>query len=251
MSHEQLRPRLGVVVDGAPSLSAGRREDPVAFVVLRSTFLNPPRAAAARRMTARIHERHRDAEVIPYAWHYLTHEPGDGIEAGSNRSLDPSIRDYGHLRGAGAAQGWEVTRICAEACGAKHIVLRTPPSFSPSSLSRRRLTQFMAERSGGELGIIWEPEGLWTPAEAAAFATPLGVEVMGQAFGMTGQLLELEGARWLRIGGGKDARLRASHAEILVHELMDHDVEDVQISFEGPRAYGNLRAFARALEEFE
>jgi hypothetical protein len=50
-------------------------------------------------MAERIRERHRDAEVIPYAWHYLTHEASDGVVVGSNRSLDAKPGSYGHMRG--------------------------------------------------------------------------------------------------------------------------------------------------------
>ncbi|HVI03616.1 MAG TPA: hypothetical protein VM869_33205, partial [Enhygromyxa sp.] len=75
----------------------------------------------------------------------------------------------------------------------------------------------------------------------------LGVEVVAPAFGMTGQVLEFEGATWLRIGGSKDARLRSSHAEILADALIDlAEAQPLTLLFEGPRAYANLRSFARA-----
>lgn len=235
--------RLGIVIDGEASLGSSR-DGSVGFVVVRSTFLNPPRAAAARRMAERVRNAHAGATLIPYAWHYLTHEPGDGIEVGSNRSLGQT--DHGHLRGKGSAQAWEVTKICAEAMEARHVVIRTPPSFSPGSLSRRRLTSFIEQLGEGQPRLIWEPEGLWTPADAAAFSAPLGIEIMARAFGMSGQLLELEGASWLRIGGGKDARLRSSQAEVLAYELEDRGLANANIAFEGPRALANLRTFARA-----
>ena len=92
--------RSGVVIDDESLLKGALRDDPVDVLVLRSTFLNPPRAAAAKRIAERVHELHPDAELVPYAWHYLTHEPGDGINVGSNRSLEPSFGNYGHLRGA-------------------------------------------------------------------------------------------------------------------------------------------------------
>lgn len=239
--------RLGVVIDDESLLRSGKRGDPVDAVVLRWTFLNPPRAAAARRTAERIREVHADAELIPYAWHYLTHEPSDGVVVGSNRSLEPSAGSYGHLRGDAREHVWSVTKICAEALGAKHVVLRTPPSFSPGSLSRRRFTKFVESLAPEDPRLLWEPEGLWTPAQAAAFAGELGVEVVAPAFGMTGQVLEFEGATWLRIGGSKDARLRSSHAEILADALIDlAEAQPLTLLFEGPRAYANLRSFARA-----
>jgi hypothetical protein len=243
--------RLGVILDDEQLLGAGRRDDPLAVVVLRSTFLNPPRAGAARRMAERIRQRHPDVELVPYAWHYLTHEAGDGVVVGSNRSLDAKPGSYGHLRGDAGAQAWEITKICAGALEARRVLLRTPSSFSPGSLSRRRFESFLATLGPDDPKLVWEPEGLWTAAEAAAFAEsqPHGVEILAPAFGMTGQLLEFDGATWLRIQGSKDGRLRSSHAEVLAYALTEHAAEQpLTLLFDGRRAYANLRAFVRALE---
>lgn len=244
--------RLGVVIDDESLLRGAKRGDPVDVVVLRSTFLNPPRAAAARRLAERIQEVHPGATPIPYAWHYLTHEPSDGVVVGSNRSLEESVRSYGHLRGDARDHVWEITKLCAEAMGADRVVIRTPPSFSPGSLSRRRFTSFVESLGPEEPKLLWEPEGLWTAAQAAFFAIGLGVETIAPAFAMTGQLLEFDGAEWLRISGSKDARLRSSHAEILADALTEvaeelEEDEALTLLFDGPRAYVNLRAFARAL----
>jgi hypothetical protein len=250
--------RLGVVIDDESVLRSGQEDDPIDVVLLRWTFLNPPRAAAAKRIAERIREVHSDAELIPYAWHYLTHEPSDGIVVGSNRSIEPNAGSHGHLRGDAREHVWTVTKICAEALGATRVVLRTPPSFSPGSLSRRRFKNFVESLAPTDPKILWEPEGLWSPAQAAAFAGELGVEIIAPAFSMTGQLLEVEGASWLRVGGGKDAKLRSSHAEVLADalselaELADEDDEEsLTLLFEGPRAYANLRNFARASDELD
>lgn len=240
--------RLGVVLDDETLLAAARRNDPVDVVVVRSTFLNPPRAAAAKRMAARIHAKHAEAELMPYAWHYLSYEAGDGVEVGSNRSLDAKPGEYGHFRGAALAQAWEISRICAEAFGASRLVVRTPASFSPGSLSRKRFTSFVTGLGPEDPKLVWEPEGLWGPAEAAAFAGPHGVEILAPAFAMTGALMEREGATWLRVQGAKDGRLRSSHAEILAHALLDQvETQDqpLTVLFDGRRAYANLRSFAR------
>lgn len=237
--------RLGVTLSDEALLRAARDDDPVDLVVLRSTFLNPPRAAALRRSAERIRRHHRDVELVPYAWHYLTYERDDGIEVGSSRSLDGDASGFGHFRDSPeVAQAWSITEICREALEATRVVVRTPPSFSPGALSRRRLTRFCEGLGADAPMLIWEPEGLWEPASAAAFAAPLGIEVLAPAFSMTGQVLELGAANWLRITGGKQAKLRASHAETLAYALMDH--EHVTVLFEGPQAYANLRSFVRA-----
>lgn len=239
--------RLAVVLDDESLLGAARRDDPVDIVVLRSTFLNPPRAGAARRIAERIREVHPDVEIVPYAWHYLTHEHSDGIEVGSNRSLELAPGSYGHLRGAAIAHAWEVSKLCAAGLGATRVLLRTPPSFSPGSLSRRRFTNFVASLGPDDPKLVWEPEGLWESAQAAAFAEPLGVETVAPAFSMTGQLLEIDGAGWLKIQGSKDGRLRASHAEVLADALVEaSEARSLTLMFDGRRAYANLRAFAAA-----
>lgn len=238
--------RLGVVLDDETLIGMARADDPIDVVVVRSTFLNPPRAAAARRMAERIREQHGEVEIIPYAWHYLGHEAGDGIDVGTNRSLDAKPGTYGHLRGDMLSHIWEVTRICATAMGSTRVLVRTPPSFSPGTLSRRRFGKFVESLGEGDPKLVWEPEGLWSSAEAVAFAEPLGVEVLAPAFGMTGTLLEFDGATWLRIPGGKDGRLRSSHAEVLAFELEEAGEERPRtLLFEGRRAYANLRVFAR------
>ncbi|MCA9695997.1 MAG: hypothetical protein KC431_00635 [Myxococcales bacterium] len=253
--------RLGIVLADETLLRAAREDDAVDVVLLRSTFINPPRGAATRRLGERVRELHPQAELIPYAWHYLTHEVGDGIDVGSNRSLEAKPGSYGHFRSTPEVeQAWEITRICAQSLDAHRVVVRTPTSFSPGTLSRRRLTNFVASRSPEDPKLLWEPVGLWEPAAAAAFAAPLGVEVIAPAFGMTGQLLDFGEARWLLISGGKDARLRSSHAEILAYAVEDLDEEDedgedessdqahLTLLFDGPRAYTNLRAFVAARE---
>jgi uncharacterized protein YecE (DUF72 family) len=62
------------------------------------------------------------------------------------------------------------------------VVFITPPDLSPSSANRDRLQEFFravagADRFGGDGAPlrIWQPDGLWRPASAAAFADELGI----------------------------------------------------------------------------
>lgn len=279
--------RLGVLLDDL-SLNGAKLDDPIDVVVIRSTFMNPPRAAAAKRQAEKVHSLHRSAELIPYAWHYVTHELDDGVEVGSNRALETTGK-FGHFRATpDVAQAWQVASLCAEAYGASAMVVRTPPSFSPGALSRKRMREFVEAHASEGRRLIWEPSGLWSIELAVDFADELGhgVEVLGPAIGMTGAVLDFEGATWLRIPGGKDGRLRASQAESLAVALAeldlfdddddddaaadadaddddaeggddaeaDDDAEDlgpetVTLLFDGPRAHGNLRAFIQACEQ--
>lgn len=251
--------RLGVLLDDL-SLNGAKLDDPIDVVVIRSTFLNPPRAAAAKRQAEKIRELHRNAELICYSWHYVTHEADDAIEVGSNRALETTGK-FGHFRSTpDVAQAWEISTICAEAYGATKLIVRTPASFSPGSLSRKRMTEFVEKHVGEGRQLIWEPTGLWSIEAAVAFAEPLGVEVIGPAIGLTGQVLDFEDARWLRVPGGKDGRLRASQAESLAVALdelgvlededegEDGESETITLLFDGPRAHGNLRVFDRSRE---
>ncbi len=247
--------RLGIVIDDETVLRGSRKRDPVDVVVLRSTFLNPPRGAAMRRTGDRIRKRHPDATIIPYAWHYLSFEADDGITVGSNRSLGESPGPHGHFRDTPAVeQAWEISKICAEALGTTQVVVRTPTSFSPGSLAQRRMTRFLGARPKTDPSVIWEPGGLWEPASAAIFGATLDVEVMAPAFSMTGHVLAVGSCNWLRVSGGKDAHLRSSHAEVLAYSLAeqiersgDDEHNHLTVLFDGPRAYANLRALVQAI----
>jgi hypothetical protein len=62
-------PKLGVLLNEEKALSAARETDPVALVILRSTLINPPRAAAARALAERVRgsTRRRPAGAVRVA----------------------------------------------------------------------------------------------------------------------------------------------------------------------------------------
>jgi uncharacterized protein YecE (DUF72 family) len=75
----------------------------------------------------------------------------------------------------------ELANVAARARAAA-VVFVTPPDLSPSSANRDRLQHFFAavagpDRFGGGAGPlrVWQPDGLWRPAAAAAFAEELGI----------------------------------------------------------------------------
>ena len=265
------RVRLGVVLHDEALPRHAHPNDPVDVVVLRSTFLNPLDAVAAKRLGEQIHQAHPNAEIVPYAWHYLSFEATDQVKVAGNRSLDAQGQLYGHFRSTPPVeQAWDVSKTCAEALGATRLIVRTPPSFSPGSLARTRLSKFVETHP--EPKLIWEPDGLWSSDAAAAFGEPLGLEVMAAAFALPGHLMELEGASWVRISGGRDGELRPDHAEAVLYALAqvgmfgeeddeaddeadDDEREDegvdegpeetITLLFDGVLAYANLRAFVR------
>jgi uncharacterized protein YecE (DUF72 family) len=68
----------------------------------------------------------------------------------------------------------------AARAGAAAVVFATPPDLSPSSANRDRLRHFFTDvaspaRFAGGAIRVWQPDGLWRPHVAAAFAAELGI----------------------------------------------------------------------------
>jgi hypothetical protein len=106
--------------------------------------------------------------------------------------------------------------------------------------------------SAGSIHVIWEPEGLWEPPVAAAFARELGVSLLLPAFAggralrnEDGDGLVVPGA-WLRVDGSGPRQ--AIHGGV-VDDLLDHaeTAESTTLVFAGPRAQANLSLVADAL----
>lgn len=264
-------PRLGLILQDEHALRAGRQSrpqgaeaaddgsdeaaDPVELVVLRSTLLNPPRAAGARAVAEQVRAVHPRAEVVPYVWHLVSHAESDGLRESGTRSLPGEARRFGHLQDTPEVRSaWEVTLRCAREMGATTVVLRTPPSFTPGTAHQARLSAFVEARAAEGLKVVWEADGLWEPAATQALARKLDIWTMASAFEGTGRPIEQSyERRWLRVdGAGATERLRGALAESLVFALANKDaLADATILFAGPRALANLRAFSRALEAAE
>lgn len=251
-------PKLGVLVQEEKALSAARETDPVSLVVLRSTLVNPPRAAAARALAERVRAAHPQAAIVPYAWHLVTHGPDDGVRELGTRALPGEARRFGHLQDTPeVGEAWQTSLRCARElagseAGPLRVVLRTPASFTPGNLGHTRLTAFAAARAAEGVELVWEAEGLWEPAQTLALARKLGMQTVVPAFDGTGRPFSgsLE-RRWLRVdGAGPTDRLRGVLAESLAFALEGAEGADVEgpvVLFGGPRAYANLRSFAREL----
>lgn len=252
-------PKLGVLINEEKALSAARETDPVALVVLRSTLINPPRAAAARTLAERVRGLHPEAALVPYVWHLVSHGAEDGVRELGTRALPGEARRFGHLQDTPEVrEAWQTTLRCVQEFAAKQVVLRTPASFTPGSLGHARLTAFAEARAAEGIELVWEAEGLWEPPQTLALARRLGMQTVVPAFDGTGR--PFAGSferRWLRVdGAGPTDRLRGILAEALAFavEGAEEAAEDGPvILFAGPRAYANLRSFARelALEDAE
>lgn len=222
----------------------------VDVVLLERTLFEPPRASAAGRWATQVRRLFPNAEVIPYAWHLLSHGPDDGLRGLSSRTLEGEPHRFGSLQDSDeVARAWEAVRPCYDALGAKRIVVRTPASLTPGALGRKRLQGFVEKRRADGFEIVWEPEGLWAPAEACAFAASLNITAMGPAF-VAGrpntdedpEVLYDRGA-WLRVDAmGRRPRLSADQLDALADHL--DVVPNATLVFAGPRALANLEATA-------
>lgn len=221
----------------------------VGLVLLERTLFEPPRASAASRWATHVRRLFPNADVLPYAWHLLSHGPDDGLRGLSSRTLEGSPHKFGSLQDSDEVRrAWEAVRPCYDALGAKRIVLRTPASLTPGAIGRKRLQAFVERRKEEGLDIVWEPEGLWSPAEASALASSLGITVMGPAFVAGRPNTEADEPEvlyhrntWLRVDAmGRRPRLSADQLDALADHV---DVQPAStMIFAGPRALANLEA---------
>lgn len=244
-----MRPQLGVLLTEG---NEGRQRSPVPeadLVLLERTLFDPPRAAAAGRWQAQIERLFPNAELIPYVWHLISHAVEDGLRAQSSRTLQGEPHLFGQLQATREVeQAWDAAMQAYTALKAKRVVLRTPPSLSPGPVGRKRIESFIQTRREQSLAVVWEPEGLWEPDEAASFADSLGVDFMWRAFsggrpvrpdGSTDGTLVAPSA-WLRVEGmGRRPRLSADQLDALLEHAESVDVQPTLI-FSGPKALSNL-----------
>lgn len=251
-------PKLGILASDEKALQPARESDPVSLVVLRSTLINPPRAAGARAVAQHIHKLHPRASVLPYVWHLVSHGPEDHLRELATRSLPGEARRFGHLQDSPEVRdAWQTSLRCAQEFTATQVVLRTPASFTPSGTNQARLAAFVEARAAEGIELVWEAEGLWEPAQTLSLARKLGMQVILPAFDGAGRpytppLVGGLARTWLRVdGAGPTSRLRGVLAEALAHALSIADAPDPVVLFAGPRAYANLRAFATEMALYE
>jgi hypothetical protein len=238
----------------ADNARGDKPDERIGLVLLERTLLDPPRAAATARWCARVKQRFPAARLVPYVWHLVSHASEDGLRERSTRRPAGDDHAFGGLQPTPEVQrAWEVTRLAAQACGASEIVLRTPPSLTPGGLGRKRIREFVAARASEGLATIWEPEGLWEPADALAFAGELGITALVPAFeGGRPRSTEPGGATlvgaaaMLRVDGtGPRARVDARQVDALAEHLEVHP--STTVVFAGPRALANLGELEREL----
>jgi hypothetical protein len=245
--------KLALVLDAANARRTSR-ESRVELVFLERTLGDLPRAAAARRWAGGLRRTFPAAELVPYAWHLVSHGPEDALPSRSARTMPGDARRFGRLRQTPeVAAAFDATLRVVEAVEASRIAVRTPAGLSPGVVGRRALEAFFAGCHGRGLAAVWEPEGLWTAASAIDLATQARVHPLLPAF--TGGRAEwasdartlLVGAdTWLRVDGvGPRREIQPGQIDALLEDL-EHRTTGV-VAFAGPRALDGLRQLASAL----
>ena len=224
---------------------------PLHEVWLRGTLLNMPRGQGATRLSEQLRRRlPAMSSVGLYAWHYLTHRQEDPLPGRGTRTLqlDADSGPCGHLQDTSVCEAaLEASIRALRELGGRSLILATPASMTPGALGRRRLRAFLERHEASELELVWEPTGLWTPADMASVVRGTSARCV-LADSEIGDTLDPTDA-CVRVGGaGQPVRLSDAQAESLAFRLEDSAAaQAIRVVFAGPRAFSNLRSFQKVL----
>ena len=244
---------LGIVLNETNAIRA-KPNPAVGLVLLERTFFDPPRRAAMVRWIERVQRSFPNAELVPYAWHLISHGPSDGAIEHATRTLAGEPNKFGGLQDSDETRrAWEVTMICRDVCKAERVAIRTPPSLTPGGLGRRRLEAFAEARKAEGIRLVWETSGLWEAPQALALGRQIGADVVLPAFEGGRPIYESDGAlglvgpgAWLTVTPVGSRQVLQGHQ---VDALIDHLTvyPDSTLLFAGRRALAALRSVTEAL----
>lgn len=239
--------QLGIVLTDFRSASTARDPDPVDLLILRSTFLNPPRVKAAESISRKLRKTHIHAELIPYVWHLVSHRVSDHMSSRATRSLSGEPQKFGHLQATDEVRhAWNITLQYTKAMQASRLILRTPPSFTPSQENQNRLRDFSQQCAEQNIQLWWEVEGLWQQDLLVELSQQLHIWLISSAFDRTGRVMEehLSSQCLIVDSHGAIPRLRDVMTENLLHSLEASKTANVEcVLFAGRFAYANLQTF--------
>jgi hypothetical protein len=236
--------QLGIVIEGGARLR--EPQTGVDLVLVRNTLIEPPRRAGARKVSAALRSTFPGAELIPYVWHLVTHEPGDGLADAGTRTLAGPPHQFGGLKDTPqVAQAWESMCAAASGFGAERVVLRTAASLSPGAVGRMRLTKFVERARADGLTCIWQPSGLWEPAAAAQIAGQLDIPILWPFAALGRGSTAAPASAWTLVEQrSRGKRLNPDHLDILADQLTDGPGT---VIFGGEHAVRHLRELRAAL----
>ena len=131
-------------------------------VEVQQTFYQPPKIATLEGWRS---EAPDGFEFTMKAWQLITHEGSSPTYRRIKRELTDRERgEVGAFRPTAIVrEGWETTRACAEALGARRILLQCPARFTPTPEHIENLRGFIDSIDRGDLVLLWEPRGAaWT-----------------------------------------------------------------------------------------
>ena len=128
----------------------------------------------------------------------------------------------------------------ADALGAGWLVLQTPAAATPSSRTRRQLSDVAARLRGEHRRVAWEPRGVWDDEQATALATELRLHLVRD---LTRDSPPPGGVLYSRVLGlGKARRFGLGAAQRLASSLFGRDEAYVVLAAAGAvRGAGQLR----------
>lgn len=129
-------------------------------VEVQQTFYQPPQIETLRRWRE---DAPPDFEFTIKAWQLITHEGASPTYRRMKRELTEKERDEcGAFRPTKIVrEGWQVTRDCAEALGARRILFQCPARFKPSEINVANLRRFFSKVERASYVFLWEPRGEW------------------------------------------------------------------------------------------
>jgi uncharacterized protein YecE (DUF72 family) len=135
-------------------------------VEVQQTFYQPPRVETLRGWRE---EAPEGFEFTLKAWMLITHEARSPTYRRLKKELTEEEREeVGSFRPTRAVRGaWDVTRVCAEALGARRVLFQCPASFKPAPENVRNLRAFFSAVGREQFIFLWEPRGGW-PRELIA-----------------------------------------------------------------------------------
>ena len=141
---------------------------------LQQTFFNPPRPATLQRLRR---QAPTGFGFVVKAWQLITHDAGSpGYRRLGGRPLWAAAEEFGQFRPTPAVrEALRITLESAEALEAEVLFFETPTAFAPSAQSRSRIAAFFEQLDRGGRTLVWDPRGLWSPAEASRICTDLGL----------------------------------------------------------------------------
>jgi len=130
---------------------------------VQQTFYQPPQISTLQRWRALVPN---GFEFTLKAWQLITHEARSPTYRRLKAKLSATeLEQCGSFRFTPPVmRAWEISRDCAEALRARHLLFQCPASFTPSEANLAQMRHFFNAIDRHELILFWEPRGAW-PAE--------------------------------------------------------------------------------------